>query len=113
MSWIREIDQGEAEGDLGELYADIVAKRGKVANILEVRSLNPGALKTHGDLYLHLLFGRSRLSRAEREAIAVVTSHHNPCGYCIEQHFEALAKFEKDPERLPAIRTGRLEALDL
>ena len=68
MSWIREIDQGEAEGDLGELYADIVAKRGKVANILKVHSLNPGALKTHGDLYLHLLFGRSRLSRAEREA---------------------------------------------
>ncbi|MEJ2159495.1 MAG: hypothetical protein P8X53_03305 [Chromatiales bacterium] len=79
MSWIREIDQGEAEGDLGELYADIVAKRGKVANILKVHSLNPGALKTHGDLYILLLFGRSRLSRAEREAIAVVTSHHNHC----------------------------------
>ena len=113
MSWIREIDQGEAEGDLGELYADIVAKRGKVANILKVHSLNPGALKTHGDLYLHLLFGRSGLSRAEREAIAVVTSHHNHCDYCIEHHFEALAKFEKDPERLQAIRTGRFEALDL
>jgi uncharacterized peroxidase-related enzyme len=70
-----------------------------------VLSLNPGALKTHGDLYRHLLFGRSRLSRAEREAIAIVTSHHNHC--------EALAKFEKDPEQLQAIRSGGFEALDL
>ncbi len=112
MTWISTIEENEAEGELGELYADIAAKRGKVANILKAHSLNPGALQTHGDLYLHLLFGRSGLSRAEREAIAVVTSHHNQCDYCVEHHYEALANFEKDRDRLRAIRAGNYQDLD-
>lgn len=80
--------------------------------MLKAHRLNPGALKTHGDLYLQLLFGRSGLSRAEREAIAVVTSWQNQCDYCIEHHFEALAKLEKDAGRLGAIRSGDFAALD-
>jgi len=56
-------------------------KRGKIANILQVHSLNPDAMAGHLDLYMSIMFGGSGLSRAEREAIAVVVSATNECDY--------------------------------
>jgi len=72
MSWIDEVDVDDAEGKLETLYAELVEKRGKVSNILKVHSLNPEAMANHLDLYMTVMFGRSGLSRAEREAVAVV-----------------------------------------
>ena len=74
MSWIEEIDVTEADGNLAEIYAKLTSKRGKVANILQVHSLNPEAMSNHADLYMTLMFGKSGLRRAEREAIASVPS---------------------------------------
>lgn len=113
MSWIKEIDEQEATGELATLLADLVAARGKVANILKVHSLNPQALKNHVDLYMTLMFGRSGLSRGERESIAVVTSATNDCAYCVNHHEEALRHYEKDPDKLGDIRNGNsFTALD-
>lgn len=113
MAWIEQIEEADAQGELRDLYRDITSKRGKLANILKVHSLNPGALQTHLDLYMHLLFGRSGLSRGDREAIAVVTSANNSCAYCVNHHFESLARYEKDPETLRVIREEtEFEALD-
>ena len=39
MSWIDEVEVGDAEGKLEAAYSELVAKRGKVANILKVHSL--------------------------------------------------------------------------
>jgi alkylhydroperoxidase family enzyme len=44
-------------------------------------SLNERALQGHLDLYRAVMFGESPLSRAEREAIAVVVSAANDCHY--------------------------------
>ena len=74
MAWINEIEEQDADGELRTVYDELLKSRGKLANILQVQSLNPGALKTHVDLYMHLMFARSGLSRKEREAIAVVVS---------------------------------------
>lgn len=93
MSWIEEIEESAAGGDLAEIYADLIEKRGKVANILKVHSLNPTAMSNHVDLYMTLMFGESGLSRAEREAIAVVVSATNECAYCVKHHAEALSQF--------------------
>ena len=106
MSWIREIDEAEATGELASLYADLIEKRGKVANILKVHSLNPGALATHAALYMHLLFGKSGLSRGEREAIAVTTSAANRCEYCVNHHAEALRRYETDAALIERISRG-------
>jgi uncharacterized peroxidase-related enzyme len=111
MAWIDEIAVTDAEGELADIYSELTAKRGKIANILLVHSLNPGALRTHVDLYMHLMFGRSGLSRAEREAIGVVTSANNDCAYCVEHHAEALARYERDPERMTQIRDGHFGGL--
>lgn len=98
MSWIEEIDVSEAEGKLAKTYAELIEKRGKVSNILKVHSLNPNAMNDHLSLYMTIMFGKSGLSRAEREAIAVVVSANNDCAYCVSHHAEALRRYIKDEE---------------
>lgn len=50
-------------------------------HILASHSLNPDALRTHVELYRVVMFGKSGLSRAEREAVAVCVSAANDCHY--------------------------------
>jgi uncharacterized peroxidase-related enzyme len=62
---------------------------------------------------MHLMFAKSGLSRMEREAIAVVVSAGNECTYCVNHHYQPLARYEKDPEVLSTIRNAdALDALD-
>jgi uncharacterized peroxidase-related enzyme len=113
MSWITEIDAEEAGEKLAAMYAELVEKRGKVSNILKVHSLNPDALGNHLDLYMTIMFGKSGLSRAERESIAVVVSAANDCAYCVNHHVEALRHYIKDEETLELLATADgLETLE-
>ena len=100
MPWISVIDEGEATGKLKEIYEELKEKRGKVGNILKVHSLNPQAMKDHADLYVTLMFGKSKLTREERELIGVIISITNGCKYCINHHAEALNNYWKDRERI-------------
>lgn len=81
MAWIKVIDETEAAGKLREVYAEVGAARGRVANILKLHSLHPEAMSAHLHLYRELMFGRSELARAERELIAVAVSVTNHCHY--------------------------------
>ena len=113
MSWIDEIDVDEADGKLREMYAELVKQRGKVSNILKVHSLNPEALGNHLDLYMTLMFGKSGLSRLEREAVAVVVSAANDCAYCVNHHAEALRRYLDDDETLDLLMSADgLETLE-
>jgi len=113
MSWIDEIDVGDAEGKLAETYVELEKKRGKVSNILRVHSLNPDALGNHLDLYMTVMFGRSGLSRLEREAIAVVVSANNDCEYCVNHHAESLRRYLDDEDVLNMLMTADgLETLE-
>jgi uncharacterized peroxidase-related enzyme len=113
MSWIDEIDVDDAEGKLATIYAELIKKRGKVSNILKVHSLNPAAMADHLDLYMSVMFGKSGLSRAEREAVGVVVSAVNDCAYCVNHHAEALRRYIKDEEALEMLMTADgLETLE-
>lgn len=113
MSWIDEVDVDDADGKLEAIYAELVAKRGKVSNILKVHSLNPEAMANHLDLYMTVMFGKSGLSRAEREAVGVVVSATNDCAYCVNHHAEALRRYIKDDETLEMLMTADgLETLE-
>ena len=81
MAWIRVIPEDEATGRLKELYHKYTGSWGGVDNILKIHSLNAKSLKTHFDMYAHLMRGRSDLSRIQREMIAVVVSVTNQCHY--------------------------------
>lgn len=81
MAWIKMIPPAEATGELAEQYTRMKDPAGNVANILNVHSLNPAALRTHYDMYRALMYGPSVLSRAQRESVAVVVSVTNQCHY--------------------------------
>ena len=80
MAWIRWVDESEAAEELAEIYQPLEGRHG-VDHILKIHSLNPKSLALHYDYYAHLMRGRSNLSRAEREMIAVVVSRANDCHY--------------------------------
>ncbi|KAA3644961.1 MAG: peroxidase [Chloroflexi bacterium] len=81
MAWIKMVPEDEASGRLKELYAQYTEPWGGVDNIMKIHSLNPKSMKTHFDLYAHLMRGKSDLSRVQREMIAIVTSVTNHCHY--------------------------------
>jgi len=113
MSWIEEVEVSDADGKLAEMYAALIKQRGKVSNILKVHSLNPDAMGNHLDLYMTLMFGKSGLSRAEREAVAVVVSANNDCQYCVSHHAEALSRYIDDDETLAMLASADgLETLE-
>jgi len=81
MAWIKMISMAEATGALKKMYEKYIEPVGVVDNILRIHSLNPKSLRTHYDLYAHLMRGKSDLSRTQREMIAVVASVTNKCHY--------------------------------
>ena len=50
-------------------------------HILVAHSLNSDSVRAHLALYRVVMFGKSGLSRAEREAMAVCVSAANDCHY--------------------------------
>lgn len=93
----------EAAGELQAAYGSIAERRGKVANVAVVHGLHPEAMLAMMDLYITLMYGRSPLSRAEREMIATAVSAANDCGYCVAHHGEALRVHAKDDALVSAI----------
>lgn len=100
MAYIKVIDHHEAEGELRDIYDDLVKTRGKLADVHKIQSLNPKSIVNHMDLYMTIMFGKSSLKRYQRELMAVVVSSTNECPYCITHHAEALNHFWKDDIRL-------------
>ena len=82
MPWIDWIDEDDAEDGLAESYRRFTDPRtGKMDHILKIHSLNPPTLDSHYAYYKDVMFGRSGLTRAQREMIAVVVSTANRCEY--------------------------------
>jgi uncharacterized peroxidase-related enzyme len=93
---IKVVQPEDAHGDLKQVYDDVAKRRGAVANVLKIQSLHPATLRTHLDMYLSILYGKSSLSRQERETVAVAVSEANGCRYCVSHHADALSKYQKD-----------------
>ncbi len=81
MAFIRYVEEEDALPDLRELYDRYRDPAGHVDNILKIHGPNPPSLAAHHQLYATLMRGRSPLSRARREMIAVVVSAVNECHY--------------------------------
>ena len=64
MSWIREADE--------PLHS---------ANVINVMSINPSAIKAVNDLNNAITFGSSALTRTQEEAIATAVSVQNQCRF--------------------------------
>jgi alkylhydroperoxidase family enzyme len=81
MAHLRIVDEQDATGLLAEEYEAARLRAGKVFNIVKAMSLAPGTLGAAMGLYREVMFGRSELSRLERELLATVVSHANDCHY--------------------------------
>ncbi|MDP8204724.1 MAG: carboxymuconolactone decarboxylase family protein [Candidatus Tenebribacter mawsonii] len=81
MSYIKTIDEEKVTGKLKEVYESIAGRGRKMAHVLKVQSLNPEAMEAHYQFYRSIMFGKSNLSRAQREMIATVVSVKNGCLY--------------------------------
>ncbi|MDX1636610.1 MAG: peroxidase-related enzyme [Balneolaceae bacterium] len=100
MAFIEVIGPEEASGSLKEIYRELEKQRGKLARIHTIQSLHPESITAHMDLYMQIMFGKSPLSRARREMMAVVVSATNGCEYCRLHHGEALNHYWKDQDRV-------------
>ena len=83
MAYISYSDEhGEPDPKLADLYErNRDPRHDAVDNILRIHGYNPPSLEGHLALYKALMFGRSELSRKQREMIAVVVSEANECHY--------------------------------
>ena len=73
-------------------------KLGMVPNVLKAYGLRPKKLKNFIAFYNELMLGESKLSKLEREMIAVVVSSANHCYYCLVAHGQAVRKLSGDPQ---------------
>ncbi len=82
MARIKVIPDASWDGELGEIYPQVVdRKHGRVDNVLAVHSLNPQSMKAHQGLYKSAMAGTATLPKVERELIALVVSLENGCHY--------------------------------
>ena len=86
MAWIKVIKFEEAVGLLKKEYNAAVMRSSKLWNIVKIMSLNPNTLQGSMRFYKTIMFGKSPLSRGQREMLATVVSSVNNCTYWIRAH---------------------------
>lgn len=72
-------------------------KLGFVPNVIKAYAFDNEKLRTFVDLYNDLMLGDSKLSKLEREMVAVVVSSANRCFYCLVAHGAAVRELSGDP----------------
>lgn len=104
MPKIKVIQPEDAEGRLKVIYDQLIASRGKLAEVHKIQSLRPESIVKHMELYMEIMFSKSELTRAEREMMAVVVSVANHCLYCTVHHAEAVAHYWKDDLKVEQLK---------
>ncbi len=97
ISWLRVPEPSELPGELKELMRAAEEKFGFVPHVLRALALRPDHLLAWWRFYDLLMRGEGKLSRAEREMIALVVSRLNDCEYCLASHSAYLRELSGDP----------------
>jgi uncharacterized peroxidase-related enzyme len=85
------------EPDLRKYFGLCDEKIGFLPNVLAAYSFDAAKLRAFIAMYNDLMLGESRLSKLEREMIAVVVSSANRCYYCLTAHGQAVREMSGDP----------------
>lgn len=83
--------------DLQKYFGACEQAFGFLPNVLAVYSFDEAKLRAFIAMYNDLMLGASRLSKLEREMIAVVVSAANRCYYCLTAHGHAVREISGDP----------------
>ena len=81
MARINIIGSESAESELKEQYELAENRAGRIWNIISIMSQNPAAMRQSMEFYIAIMFGKSPLSRGQREMLAVIVSTTNRCVY--------------------------------
>ncbi|MFC3612426.1 peroxidase-related enzyme [Lutimaribacter marinistellae] len=79
-------------------YFDICTEKlGMIPNVLKANAFDIAKLNAFTAMYNDLMLAESRLTKLEREMIAVVVSSINKCFYCLVAHGAAVRELSGDP----------------
>ncbi|MBI2370047.1 MAG: hypothetical protein HYV08_07400 [Deltaproteobacteria bacterium] len=81
MTWIRVVNEDEAQGEVKRIYDARMGGRGYVSTIVKAFSLRPPLLAAWQQFSHTVTFGGSSLGRLREEFIAVVCSAKLRCSY--------------------------------
>ncbi len=82
MSYIKEIEPADAQGELTEIYEEMMkARGGRLAPVMKVLGLKPDLLRKVRALNSVVSFGGSKLGRRKEEMLATLISSLNGCHY--------------------------------
>lgn len=81
MSWVRTVEEKDAQGVLAKIYGENREKFGYVMNLVKVQSIRPDAMVLGRQMYRHLMDSPGGLTRLQRYLIATVVSKVNGCLY--------------------------------
>jgi uncharacterized peroxidase-related enzyme len=93
-------DQDSLDEDINKYFGKCVEKLGLVPNVLRAYTGNPAKFRTFAAFYNQIMLDEetTRLSKLEREMIAVVVSSANRCYYCLVAHGQAVRQLSGDPQ---------------
>lgn len=93
-------DQGRLDEDIVKYFTKCEEKLGLVPNVLRAYTINPAKFRVFSAFYNQVMLDEEtcRLSKLEREMIAVVVSSANRCYYCLVAHGEAVRELSGDPQ---------------
>lgn len=91
-------DPASLDDDMQAYFRVCEEKLGLVPNVLRTYARNQEKLRAFSTLYNAVMLGPSKLSKLEREMIAVVVSSANRCFYCLVAHGQAVRQLSGDPE---------------
>ena len=81
MAFIKLFKFEDSTGLLKKEYEKGIRRAGRIWNVLTIQSQTPEILRDSMRLYNSTMWGDSKLSRFDRELLAVVTSITNECEY--------------------------------
>ncbi len=94
---LKPAPRGKLSPDLQKYFAVCDEKIGFLPNVLAAYSFDEAKLRGFIGFYNELMLGDSRLSKLEREMVAVVVSSANRCYYCQVAHGQAVRELSGDP----------------
>jgi len=114
MSFIKTIEESEAQGKLAEIYSRVQSGDGQVDNVLKVHSLRPHTLQGHMTLYKSVLHhSGNSVPKWFLETIGVLVSRLNGCAYCAQHHTAGMQRLVDEDSSLGEDAFERyIQALD-
>lgn len=112
MPRILPIIPAEADEETAATYEAVrPAFGGKLPNLIQTFARSPAAI--NGFLALSGALGKGRLTRKQREIVALAAAQFNECHYCLSAHSAAGKMVGLSAEQIIEARQGRAsEALD-